>query len=92
MVLASRVAHKVAKGVLARVVGVDGEGRIRLLKLAAHHCNTLTPGGGAAVAKSPGRNIGEHDKDSMVGRMLDGGCIVRRVAGHEVARVDLAVR
>ena len=92
MVLASRIAHEVEERVFAGVVGVDGKGRIHLLKLAAYHSNTLTPRGGTAIAKSPGRNIGELDKDSMVGRMLDASRIFRRVAGHEVARVDLAVR
>jgi predicted methyltransferase MtxX (methanogen marker protein 4) len=71
VVFASWIADEVEKCVLAGVVGVDEKSRIRLLKLAADHGNTFAPGGRAAVTKSPGRDIGEYDKDSVVGRMLD---------------------
>ena len=92
MVFASWIAYEVEERVFAGGVGVDEKSRIRLLKLAAYHSNTLAPGGRAAVAKSPGRNIGEYDKDSVLGRMLNASHVLSCVAGHEVARVDLAVR
>ena len=92
VVFASWIAYEVEEGVLAGVVSVDEKSRIRLLKLAADHGNSFAPGGRAAVTKSPGRNISEHDKNSVVGRMLDASRILRRVTGHEVARIELAVR
>jgi hypothetical protein len=92
VVLASWIAHEVEERVLAGVMGVNDQSRVRLLKLAVNHRNAFPPRGWAAESKGTGRYIGEDNQNSVVGRVLNADRILRCVARHEVARVDLAVR